>query len=55
MEWIKGYFGQCFYKKCYNKRKKEAMYVNNVIDFIAKKKEREDRKRAQDLERYGSC
>ncbi|MEY2370751.1 MULTISPECIES: ELKS/Rab6-interacting/CAST family protein [Lysinibacillus] len=28
------------------------MYVNNVIDFIAKKKEREDRKRAQDLERY---
>lgn len=28
------------------------MDVNNVIDFIAKKKEREDRKRAQDLERY---
>ena len=32
-------------------KEKEAMYVNNVIDFIAKK-EREDRKRAQDLERY---
>lgn len=28
------------------------MRVSNVIDFIAKKKEREERQRAQDLERY---
>ncbi|MEK5231211.1 2-oxoglutarate ferredoxin oxidoreductase subunit beta [Lysinibacillus sp. FSL K6-0232] len=28
------------------------MTVNNVIDFIAKKREREERQRAQDLERY---
>ncbi|MED4887894.1 2-oxoglutarate ferredoxin oxidoreductase subunit beta [Lysinibacillus fusiformis] len=28
------------------------MHVNNVIDFIVKKKEREERQRAQDLERY---
>lgn len=28
------------------------MHVDNVIDFIAKKKEREERQRTQDLERY---
>ncbi|MCS1380929.1 2-oxoglutarate ferredoxin oxidoreductase subunit beta [Lysinibacillus sphaericus] len=28
------------------------MFVNNIIDFIAKKKEREERQRAKDLERY---
>lgn len=31
------------------------MYVDNVIDFIAKKKEREERQRAQDLEHYVAC
>jgi hypothetical protein len=28
------------------------MHVDNVIDFVAKKREREERQRAQDLERY---
>lgn len=34
------------------RKKEEAMHVDNVIDFIAKKKEHEERKRAQDLEEY---
>ena len=37
----------------YNRKKKEeAMHVDNVIDFIAKKKEREEQQRQQALEQY---
>lgn len=34
------------------RKKEEAMHVDNVIDFIAKKKERDALKRARELERY---
>ena len=39
--------------ECYNRKKKEeAMHVDNVIDFIAKKKERQEQQRQQELEKY---